>query len=95
MCFGLFFAGAGRFKPTLVAAQNAVAWDPLTAQKPSVPLAPGGQQDGVLSLRRDRQNPDILAVLLIGHPPVLRPVVPEQHMAEILKSGQASHAEVR
>ena len=66
--------------PQTVGAQNVAAWDGLTEQLVSVELAPGVRQDGVLSVRSGAPNPDVLAVLLIGHPSVLRPVVSDQHM---------------
>jgi alpha/beta superfamily hydrolase len=80
MGVGFCIAGLGWLVAAVVAAQTAVAWDNLTEQKLSVPLSLGAEQVGVLSLRRDSPNPDILAVLLIGHPSVLRPVVSEQRM---------------
>jgi len=61
-------------------AQTPAAWENLTEQSVSVELSPGVRQEGVLSLRTGTPNPDVLAVLIPGHPSVLRPVVADQRM---------------
>jgi len=63
-----------------VKAQTPPAWENLTEQLVAVELSAGVRQEGVLSLRTGTQSPDLLAVLLPGHPSVLRPVVADQRM---------------
>lgn len=87
MRLGLASILASLLWATAVCAQTEAVGNPLIEQKLSVPLTPGVQQEGVLSLRRDSPNPDILAVLLIGHPSVLRPVVSEQRMVSSRMDG--------
>lgn len=65
--------------PSLM-AQTPAAWENLTEQLVGVELSPGVRQEGVLSLRTGTQSPDLLAVLLPGHPSVLRPVVTDQRL---------------
>jgi hypothetical protein len=75
MVWGVLFL----FTPVLH-AQTTNAWENLTEQLVSVELSPGVRQEGVLSLRTGTQTPDVLAVLIPGHPSVLRPVVTDQRM---------------
>ena len=67
------------FTPVLH-AQTTAAGENLTEQWVSVELSSGVRQDGVLSVRTGTSSPDVLAVLLPGHPSVLRPVVTDQRM---------------
>ena len=73
-------------------AQAPAAWENLTEQLVSVELTPGVRQEGVLSMRTGSTAPDVLAVVLTGHPSVLRPVVSEQRM---VSSRQESNFMVR
>ena len=68
-------------------AQTPPAWDNLTEQLVAVELSPGVRQEGVFSLRTGTQSPDVLAVLLPGHPSVLRPVVADQRMTSLRLPG--------